>query len=106
MLKELEKKDKFVSWIVSNCQTVSRREDLVRSLQKHIPVDVYGQCGNLTCKTKDIFKSYECVKSYKFYLSFENALCEDYVTEKLFKMMFSYTLPVVYNGEGLEQLSS
>ena len=51
------------------------REGLLKSLSKYINIDVYGKCGNLSCS-----KSEECDvmlnDSYKFYLSFENSLCQ------------------------------
>ena len=31
---------------------------------------------------------------YKFYLSFENSLCQEYITEKLFHNMQRFTVPV------------
>jgi hypothetical protein len=83
-------KTKMAVWFVSNCRTVvSSRNELVKELQKYIAIDVYGTCGNLTCpKNQD--ESYESTEQcrdlaatqYKFYLSLENSLCRDYVTEK------------------------
>lgn len=35
---------------------------------------------------------------YKFYLSFENSLCQDYVTEKLYNAMQELVIPIVYGG--------
>ena len=40
-------------------------------------------------------------ENYKFYLSFENSLCKDYFTEKLFRMMKYDIVPIVY-GKGYE----
>lgn len=34
---------------VSNCHSSSRREFYVRELQREIPVDVYGDCGDFKC---------------------------------------------------------
>jgi alpha-1,3-fucosyltransferase len=44
----------------------------------------------------------QCLKmlesKYKFYLSFENAVCEDYVTEKFFKVLNYNIIPIVLGG--------
>ena len=76
-----------VAWMVSHCATDSRREDYVKELRKYIDVDVYGKCGELHCKKAVHHQSssecYDMIESkYKFYLSFENSICADYVTEK------------------------
>ena len=48
--REIKNKTKGVAWIVSNCRSSSSREEYVTELKKYISVDVYGKCGNLTCK--------------------------------------------------------
>jgi alpha-1,3-fucosyltransferase len=37
-------------------------------------------------------------KKYKFYLSFENAICTDYVTEKFYQILQKDVVPVVFGG--------
>lgn len=92
------KKKKPVAWFVSNCYTRSRRIALVNKIKELIDVDVYGRCGNLTCKVD----AQECLDmlstDYKFYLSFENSLCKDYVTEKIYRPLTQYVIPIVFNG--------
>ena len=42
-------KNKSVMWLVSNCETHSKRENYVKELSKHIPVDIFGGCGKRGC---------------------------------------------------------
>ena len=77
-------KDKLVSWMVSNCNS-HLRNSFVHELQKYIAVDVFGSCSGQFGKSRSCPHGETCrniIKQYKFYLSFENALCEDYITEK------------------------
>ncbi|XP_059147859.1 alpha-(1,3)-fucosyltransferase C-like [Physella acuta] len=72
-------------------------------MKKYVDVDVFGRCSNISlcrqpsasadCLTKEFNK-------YKFYLSFENSICKDYVTEKLFRVFLPNinVVPVVRGG--------
>ncbi|GIY14204.1 glycoprotein 3-alpha-L-fucosyltransferase A [Caerostris extrusa] len=89
-------KSRNVVWFASDCLTDSRREDYVKEMQKYIDVDVYGSCGNRRCYPSQSFTCYsEILKNYRFYLSFENAICTDYVTEKFFNAFNFDIVPVV-----------
>ena len=99
----IKKPKRLVAYIASNCAKVqSRRQEYVAQLEKYIPVDKYGACGNLTCNKDWGRGDPACMQmisnNYKFYLSFENSLCEDYVTEKLFKILPLDVVPVVRGG--------
>lgn len=100
----LENKSKSVAWFVSNCNAFSKREEIAKKLQETIEVDIYGKCGPLKCVDNE--PSQKCEKmlnsTYKFYLAFENALCTDYVTEKLYRAMENYIIPIVFNGASLK----
>ena len=96
-----ELKTRNVAWFVSECITHSKRENYVSELQKHIDVDIYGRCSNLKCPTDSWGYCYQMLnQTYKFYLSFENSLCVDYITEKVYGLLADSinVIPVVYGG--------
>ncbi|XP_015127329.1 alpha-(1,3)-fucosyltransferase C isoform X2 [Diachasma alloeum] len=95
----IKSKSRMAAWFVSHCNTHSRRETLVEELKKYFKVDIYGQCGKLRCNKENNEMCNDLIeRDYFFYFSFENTLCKDYVTEKLFSPMSKYTIPVVYGG--------
>ena len=88
-----------VAWMVSRCKPASIRGEYVNELRKYIRVDIYGKCGNYTCsKQKKAYCMKLLEKQYKFYLSFENSICEDYITEKTFRTLQYNLVPVVMGG--------
>ncbi|KAG5676245.1 hypothetical protein PVAND_006094 [Polypedilum vanderplanki] len=98
LMEMFKKKKSNIAWFVSNCFTRSRRSILVKKMQNLTTVDIYGQCGPLKCKVD----TQECLdmltSDYKFYLSFENSLCKDYITEKIYRPLTQYVIPIVFNG--------
>ena len=95
-----ENKTRLLVWTASNCrETFWPRTAWVRSLQQYVPVDIYGSCGNLTCRP---MLSHHCLlkqASYKFYLALENSPCEEYITEKFWSSSTLYGIvPIVYGG--------
>lgn len=89
-------KTKLIAWIASNCK--EKRSNFVKELQNYISIDTYGKCGQKECKGYE-----ECLTSllpeYKFYLSFENAVCTDYVTEKFYRNALEIgVIPIIING--------
>ncbi|XP_062139124.1 alpha-(1,3)-fucosyltransferase C [Drosophila sulfurigaster albostrigata] len=89
---------KMAAWFVSHCETLSKREELAAALQQHIDVDIYGKCGTLSCARGDPHCEEMLDTDYMFYLAFENSLCVDYVTEKLYSAMQRRIVPVVFGG--------
>jgi hypothetical protein len=90
----------FIFWFVSNCHTPSRREEYVHELLQHVGIDIYGECSKHypapyakrdPCSTQpppsDVDKcTHALYNSYKFYLAFENSQCNEYISEKYWKI--------------------
>ena len=97
----------FQLWVVSNCDltygAVQRYKYVEELIQAGLPVERFGKCFN----NKKVFDnmSPEDRQSYKFYLSFENALhCKDYITEKFWTNALSEgRVPIVW-GPSKEDL--
>jgi len=65
-------------------------------MQQLIDIDIYGKCGNLSCNGPECDRL--LTTTYKFYLSFENSLCQEYVTEKFYRALNQMTVPLIFNG--------
>ncbi|CAL1532557.1 unnamed protein product [Lymnaea stagnalis] len=107
-----QRKKYDVAWFVGHCQTRSNREAYVGRMMPHVDIHIYGACGNRSCGSRGYAMGGlkdACLgllsKSYKFYLSFENSLCSEYVTEKFFNMFDDIdVVPVVRGGADYDGL--
>ena len=96
-----QNKTHLIAWMASNCKdTFWPRTDFVYDLRKHIPVDMYGKCGNIACaKTPNNKDCKIMLRKYKFYLALENSECDEYITEKCWdNALNNGIVPVVYGG--------
>ena len=95
-----------IAQYVSNCWTAVGRENLVDMIDFITPVDIYGNCGDFYCSQND---EDDCLnllsEKYKFYLSFENAICMDYITEKFFMVLNQNVIPVVFTGANMSRFA-
>ena len=92
---------------VSNCYSSHyNRLEVMKQLSKYIDVDIYGKCtNNKPCPERvSIGCEAEAHSKYRFYLSFENSLCKDYITEKFWKILRSSAgfIPVAIGGKSIE----
>ncbi|CAH0401993.1 unnamed protein product [Chilo suppressalis] len=100
----LKTKNRAAAWFVSSCVSSSMREEYVEKLQKHLKrynlmIHIYGKCGEYDCPVEQMPKCLKMLqRNYYFYLAFENALSEDYVTEKIIYALQHDTVPIVLGG--------
>ncbi|XP_046571373.1 alpha-(1,3)-fucosyltransferase 10-like isoform X2 [Haliotis rubra] len=97
-----------IIYVHSDCVTPSDRRAYLQMLQKYVQVDSYGPCDH----NKDFPNStnfgtmagmlspefHRFVAQYKFAFAFENAVCPDYITEKLWRPLVAGTVPIVFGS--------
>jgi len=109
MKKELDLAS--VAYIQSGCNPPSDRDVYVQELMKHIRVDSYGKClhnKDLPQVLRDPMTMFDKVyleffSKYKFIVSFENARCDDYMTEKIFRTMHMGVVPVYMGASNIRE---
>ncbi|KAG7496188.1 alpha-(1,3)-fucosyltransferase 9-like [Solea senegalensis] len=84
-------KDKLVCWIVSNWNPNHRRVQFYSELKKHVNITVYGRAFGKPVNGEEYN---HIVSRCKFYLSFENSVHKDYISEKLYHPLMLGTIPV------------
>ncbi|KAM8908605.1 4-galactosyl-N-acetylglucosaminide 3-alpha-L-fucosyltransferase 9-like [Spinachia spinachia] len=89
---KLPAKDKLVCWIVSNWSPDLKRVQYYNELKKHVTIHAYGGAFQKPISNEDFAKR---ISSCKFYLSFENSVHSDYITEKFFNPLTWGSVPVV-----------
>lgn len=50
---------------------------------RYIPIDAFGKCYSRSCDDECMENN---LKTHKFVVAMENSVCEDYVTEKFFRI--------------------
>ena len=84
-------KTRLAVWFVCNCRTTSGRIEYVNELNQHIHVDTAGKCGDYNVSsiigTVRFVLPVTEINKYKFYLAFENTFCDQYISEKVFKIL-------------------
>ena len=104
-LQIAKNKSKDAIWVSSHCTTDSEREKYVTILKQYINIEVLGACGRKwKCgKALDDHETANCFSilnsTYRYYLAFENAICEEYITEKFFQTYKYDILQIVRGGD-------
>ena len=89
----LPKKTGLITWHRSICSRTSLRDEFVKELSKYVNVTVVGSCKKGVNSPHRIkwgnaakLDTENQLNRYKFYLALENTYCQDYITEKLYKV--------------------
>ena len=96
-------------YVQSDCDPPSDRDSYVRELMTYIEVDSYGECLRnkplppqlSSPASMDADGFYRILAQYKFILSFENAVCDDYITEKFWRPLKLGVVPVYYGSPNI-----
>lgn len=119
-----------VVYVQSSCNAPSERDLYVKELQKFISIDSYGKCLNNKPLPKQLsklrfpFPSYiklhfffsledpsdgmsnedffQLMAKYKFTIAFENAIGDDYITEKLWRPLILGSVPIYMGSPSFE----
>ncbi|EDW88637.2 alpha-(1,3)-fucosyltransferase B [Drosophila yakuba] len=97
-----------VVFLQSDCDTMSGREDYVKALMKHLPIDSFGSCLRNKDLPESLQKDYlnnlyspellRFLSEYKFMIAIENAACPDYITEKFWRPLIMGVIPIYFGS--------
>lgn len=93
-------KTKLVAVMGSNCSGKNQRWSYVKTLKQSLrnALNILGRCldGNRTICPGHFDRDCSALTAYKFYLSFENSNCREYLTEKVFWNAYhKYAVPII-----------
>lgn len=100
-----------ILYVQSDCDTPLDRDKYVQKLMEYIPIDSYGTClhnKELPAKLTNPMESFNSedflhfVAQYKFTIAFENAVCNDYITEKLWRPVIVGSVPIYLGSPTVE----
>jgi hypothetical protein len=95
-----------VSFISSNADRSDRRR-YVRELSEQLPMDSFGRFLRNRVLPRDQGRptKLQTISRYKFTLAFENAVGEDYVTEKFYDPLHAGSVPVYLGAPNIEDFA-
>nr|CAD2194548.1 unnamed protein product [Meloidogyne enterolobii] len=99
---KINKKEKLTLQFVSNCNTNSKREKYIEELKKYTEITQMGGCvGKNDCGRECEDK---LIDSHFFYLAFENSVCDEYLTEKFWRLK-NLIVPVVLSRKVIKNVN-
>lgn len=97
-----------ILYLQSICLTYTDRDLYVQELMKYQRIDSYGKCLNNKKMPMELKRKYlrklhsedffRFVARYKFVIAIENGVCEDYVSEKIWRAIHLGVVPVYFGS--------
>lgn len=97
-----------ILYLQSDCETATERDEFVKKLMTFVKVDSYGACLNNKALPNKFVDDYlnkldedeflHFVAKYKFVIAIENGVCEDYITEKLWRAIRVGSVPIYFGS--------
>lgn len=100
-----------ILYIQTSCVAPTERDEYVKELMKYQQIDSYGACLNnkpLPHHLKEINSNYinnlyhkiflKFMARYKFVLTIENGVCDDYISEKLWRAIHVGVVPIYFGA--------
>ena len=98
-------KCELAALFVSGTRETSGRTKYLEELMNHLDVHSYGSVlrNRRLAKDRGRETKLDTISRYRFTLAFENAVAEDYVTEKLYDPLIAGSVPVYYGAPNVER---
>lgn len=100
----VKRKTKAVAWFIGKCKIKSKHRDFIDDLTKELKsynytIDTFGPCGRKLCQRSQSEECHKMIENdYYFQLVLEESTSEDFITERLAKVLSYLTIPIV-SGE-------
>ena len=100
----LAEKENKTCMVISSPVNQSKRQEYLAELMKYLPIDSYGKLYNNKNFYEDNGRQtkLDIYSKYKFIIAFENAIGEDYVTEKLYDPLLAGSVPIYLGAPNVE----
>ena len=100
-------KTKDVCMFISSPVNKSHRLEYISELIEYLPIDSYGNWRRncVLDEDKGYIPKLDIIKQYKFTIAFENAVSQDYVTEKFFEPLTVGSVPIYLGAPNIETFS-
>uniref|UniRef100_A0A1I7XPZ8 Fucosyltransferase n=1 Tax=Heterorhabditis bacteriophora TaxID=37862 RepID=A0A1I7XPZ8_HETBA len=98
----LIKRKSGIFGLISNCETISKREVALQELGKYINITIAGKCATIPENINLCPWGKSCddiISEYPFYIAIENTVCRDYITEKYWARIHIPSIPIVMKRE-------